>query len=67
MKVIEILNPAKRFIGRYSTIDAIKIAIHAACRRLITTEELIKIIPEIKDNDLDHLIEIYKDSPSLIN
>lgn len=67
MKVIKILNHAKRFIDRYSTMDAIKIAIHAECRKLITTEELIKNIPEIVDNDLDSLIEIYNDSSNLIN
>ena len=48
-------------------MDAVKIAIHAECRKLITTEELIKNIPEIVDNDLDSLIEIYNDSSNLIN
>ena len=61
MKIINILNHAKQFTDRYSVEDSIKIAIHAISRKLIITEELQKNIPELC-NDLDYLIDLYKDS-----
>ena len=61
MKIINILNHAKRFTDRYSVEDSIKIAIHAISRKLVVSEELQKNIPELC-NDLDYLIDLYKDS-----
>ena len=61
MKIINILNHAKRFTDRYSVEDSIKIAINDISRQLIVTEELQKNIPELC-NDLDYLIDLYKES-----
>ena len=61
MKIINILEQAKKFTDRYSVQDSIKIAIHSMSKKLIVTEELRKNIPEICE-DLEYLINIYKDS-----
>ena len=63
MKIINILNHAKRFTDRYSVEDSIKIAIHAKCRKLVTKEEIP--IPELCE-DLNYLIELYKNSDKTI-
>ena len=64
MKIINILEQAKKFTDRYSVEDSIKIAIHAISRKLVITEELQKNIPELC-NDLDYLIDLYKDSDKI--
>jgi hypothetical protein len=61
MKIINILEQAKKFTDRYSVQDSIKIAIHSMSKKLIVTEELQKNIPELCE-DLEYLINIYKDS-----
>ena len=61
MKIINILEQAKKFTDRYSVQDSIKIAIHSMSKKLIVIEELQKNIPELCE-DLEYLINIYKDS-----
>lgn len=61
MKIINILEQAKKFTDRYSVQESIKIAIHSMSKKLVVTEELQKNIPELCE-DLEHLIDIYKNS-----
>lgn len=61
MKIINILEQAKKFTDRYSVQESIKIAIHSMSKKLVITEELQKNIPELCE-DLEYLIDIYKDS-----
>ena len=61
MKIINILEQAKKFTDRYSVQESIKIAIHSMSKKLVITEELQKNIPELC-NDLDYLIGLYKNS-----
>ena len=61
MKIINILEQAKKFTDRYSVQESIKIAIHSMSKKLVITEELQKNIPELCE-DLEYLIDVYKDS-----